>query len=160
MHAGHPGGTGHTAQTEQRDAFDVFAQPHSVSQSRLQGGYGKTSDGGGENDIDFGGPDLCFVQRRPQGLLAQVESDVDEGVVGLGKTAELGIAFQRQCGVAGLNPAAEREPAKLRTGELGERPDRLGLVVAVRRELHGHPRHMRICLRGLRARWPLQVEAR
>ena len=128
VHAGHPGRAGHTAQAEQRDAFDVRAQPDPRRQPRLQRRHGKPGNRRRKDDVDLRRLDLRLVERCEQRLLGQVEGDVDVGVVGLGEAAQLAVSRQRQRGVAELNPTAEREPPKLRAGEVGQRAD--GFVLA------------------------------
>lgn len=83
------------------------------------------------------------IQRRQQRLLAQAEGDVDvdEGIICLGEAAQPAVAWQRQCGVARLDPAAEGEPSELRAGKVGQRANTLVLAVPVLRECHCHPRH-------------------
>ena len=129
MHARRPGSAGHTAQAEQRDAFDVLAQPDPRGQPRLQCRHCKPGNRRRKDDVDLRRLDLRLVKRREKRLLSQVEGDFDVGIVCLGEAAQLAVSRQRQRGVAELNPTAESEPPEFRAGEVGQCAD--GFVLGV-----------------------------
>ena len=90
MHARTP--AGHAAQAEQRDAFDVLAQPHPGGQPRLQCRYGEPGNRRRKDDVDLRRLDLGLVERCEQRLLSQVEGDFDESIVCLGEAAQLAVS--------------------------------------------------------------------
>ena len=142
---------GHTAQAEQRDAFDVLAQPDPRGQPRLQRRHSKPGHRRRKDDVDLRRLDLRLVECCEKRLLGEVEGDVDVGLVCLGEAAQLAVSRQRQRGVAEVNATAHSEPPKFRAGEVGQRADRFVLGVPVRWELHCNCRDGRISVgRGVR----------
>ncbi|WP_369829275.1 type III polyketide synthase, partial [Mycobacterium sp. E1319] len=69
-------------------------------------------------------------------LRAEVDGDLEVGVVGLGEAAQRRVTRQRQREVAVVDPGRLREPGELGVGEFGELTGDFGLVVPVRGECH------------------------
>lgn len=151
-----PRRAGDAAEAEERDPFDVLAQPDDPGDPGVEGRDGEPGDRGGDDEVDVGGREAGGLEGVLEGRRPERHRVLEEEVVGLVEAGEAlvvteredevtlchtGIAVDRAQQTLAHRPACADDP--------GERVGDLTLVMAVGGEsrpdgqqagAHGEPR--------------------
>ena len=130
-------GAGHAPQTHEWHPDHVRAQPDHLGDSRLQGWHGQSGHRRRHDEVDVLRRQSRCLERFGHSLGAELDPDLDEGVIGLAEVTQLGIALDRECQVPGLDTGVAVQALDDRSVDcapehrLGERGGDLSLLVAV-----------------------------
>ena len=103
MQPGDAGRPGDAAQPEDRQPLDVGAQPQPWDEPGVDARSRDTGHRGGQDQVHVGSGQADSGQGGRDGLLAELNGNLDERVVGSAEAVDRGVALDGQGEVPGLH---------------------------------------------------------